>query len=209
MKTKHQESSVFIARINGKDPVAWEELYARYYKALCAYSASLSGDAAASEDIVQELLLKMWQSEISFTVLPELTSYLYRSIYRNSLAYRRDRDNRTSLLKNLHEQRLRHEGGGSARSETDEETELAAGIVEEEIIRRLYNNIRALPSEQRRIITLSIAGVKGEEIARRLGISINTVKTQKYRGYRSLRLRLSKFFLLWSWVFALLWKESL
>lgn len=208
MKTKHQESSVFIARINGKDPVAWEELYARYYKALCAYSATFSGDATAAEDIVQELLLKMWQTEISFTVLPELTTYLYRAVYRNSLAYRRDRDNRTSLLKNLHEQRLRHEGERSGRPEADEEAELAAGIVGEEIIRRLYNDIRALPSEQRRIITLSIAGVKGEEIARRLGISINTVKTQKYRGYRSLRLRLSKFFLLWSWALALFWKGT-
>ena len=42
------------------------------------------------------------------------------------------------------------------------------------------------------------------EIARRLGISINTVKTQKYRGYRSLRLKLSKFFFLFGSLFALL-----
>ena len=40
------------------------------------------------------------------------------------------------------------------------------------------------------------------EIARRLGIS--TVKTQKYRGYRSLRLKLSKFFFLFGSFFALL-----
>ncbi len=66
-------------------------------------------------------------------------------------------------------------------------------MVGEEVIRRLYSDIRALPSEQSRIIRLSIAGFKGAEIARRLGISINTVKTQKYRGYRSLRLKLSKF----------------
>lgn len=76
--------------------------------------------------------------------------------------------------------------------------ELLAGMVGEEVIRRLYSDIHALPAEQSRIIRLSIAGFKGSEIARRLGISINTVKTQKYRGYRSLRLRLSKFFFLFT-----------
>ena len=43
----------------------------------------------------------------------------------------------------------------------------------------------------------------GEIIARRLGISINTVKTQKYRGYRSLRLKLSKFVFLFGSLLAL------
>ena len=84
------------------------------------------------------------------------------------------------------------------------DTELLAGMVGEEVIRRLYSDIHALPSEQSRIIRLSIAGFKGAEIARRLGISINTVKTQKYRGYRSLRLKLSKFFFLFGSLLALL-----
>ena len=66
-----------------------------------------------------------------------------------------------------------------------------------------YSDIRALPSKQSRIIRLSIAGFKGAEIARRLGISINTVKTQKYRGYRSLRLKLSKFVFLFGSLLAL------
>ena len=75
------------------------------------------------------------------------------------------------------------------------------------MIRHLYNGIQSLPPEQRRIILLSIAGVKGEEIARRLGISINTVKTQKYRGYRTLRNRLGKLLGLGGWIIYVLWKD--
>ena len=107
MERRPTESEKFVNRVNGKEPAAWEELYARYYKALCAYSASLTGDAAFAEDLVQELLLRMWQSDRTFSVLPELAAYLYRSVYRNSLAYRRDRSNRESLLRNMHEQSLR------------------------------------------------------------------------------------------------------
>lgn len=203
MEINRTESEEFVNRINGKEPAAWEELYARYYKALCGYSASLTGDASFAEDLVQELLLRMWQSERTFSVLPELAAYLYRSVYHNSLAYRRDRSNRESLLRNMHEQRVREEVS-PPHTDSEEESELLAGMVGEEVIRRLYNDIHALPSEQSRIIRLSIAGFKGAEIARRLGISINTVKTQKYRGYRSLRLKLSKFFFLFSSLFALL-----
>ncbi len=203
MEINRTESEEFVNRINGKEPAAWEELYARYYKALCGYSASLTGDASFAEDLVQELLLRMWQSDRTFSVLPELAAYLYRSVYHNSLAYRRDRSNRESLLRSMHEQRVRDEIS-PPHTDPEEESELLAGMVGEEVIRRLYNDIHALPSEQSRIIRLSIAGFKGAEIARRLGISINTVKTQKYRGYRSLRLKLSKFFFLFSSLFALL-----
>ena len=59
--------------------------------------------------------------------------------------------------------------------------------VKEEIIRQLYHHIEELPTEQRRIILLRIEGYTWEEIAERLGISINTVKTQKARSYRFLR----------------------
>ena len=203
MELKRTETEDCVTRINGKDPDAWEELYVRYYKALCSYSASLAGSPATAEDLVQELLLKLWQSDRTFSVLPELTAYLYRSVYHNSLAYRRDCSNRESLLRSMHEQSLR-EGGTPPHADPEADMEQLAGLVGEEVIRRLYSDIHALPAEQQRIIRLSIAGFKGAEIARRLGISINTVKTQKYRGYRSLRLRLSKFFFLFSSLLALL-----
>lgn len=164
MEINRTESEEFVNRINGKEPAAWEELYARYYKALCGYSASAHGDAAFAEDLVQELLLRMWQSDRTFSVLPELAAYLYRSVYHNSLAYRRDRSNRESLLRNMHEQRVRDEIS-PPHTDPEEESELLAGMVGEEVIRRLYNDIHALPSEQSRIIRLSIAGFKGAEIA--------------------------------------------
>lgn len=203
MEIRPTESEEFVSRVNGKEPVAWEELYARYYKgALCLFGVAY-GDAAFAEDLVQELLLRMWQSDRTFSVLPELAAYLYRSVYHNSLAYRRDRSNRESLLRNMHEQQVRDEVS-PPHFDPEADTGLLAGMVGEEVIRRLYSDIHALPSEQSRIIRLSIAGFKGAEIARRLGISINTVKTQKYRGYRSLRLKLSKFFFLFGSFFALL-----
>lgn len=62
--------------------------------------------------------------------------------------------------------------------------------VKEEAIRQLYFYIEELPAEQRRIILLRIEGHPWDEIASKLGVSINTVKTQKSRSYKFLREKL-------------------
>lgn len=72
----------------------------------------------------------------------------------------------------------------------EDEDMIYALTVKEEIIRQLYHYIEELPAEQRRIILMRIEGYTWEEIAERLEISINTVKTQKSRSYKFLREKL-------------------
>jgi RNA polymerase sigma-70 factor (ECF subfamily) len=50
-----------------------------------------------------------------------------------------------------------------------------------------YLYIDELPSEQRKVIRLSIDGLSVNEIAEKLGISVNTVKTHKKRSFKQLR----------------------
>lgn len=47
-----------------------------------------------------------------------------------------------------------------------------------------------LPKDRREIILLSLKGYSGNEIAETLGITINTVKKQKNRGFKYLREKL-------------------
>ena len=54
--------------------------------------------------------------------------------------------------------------------------------------------IDRLPSERRRIVELSMAGHTQEEIAEKLKISVNTVKTQKRKAFAFLRAELQHLF---------------
>ena len=81
----------FIQGINNKDPRAWKELYRFYYGALCNYSSSIINEASVAEDIVQECLIMVWKSDLYFQDIKILTSYLYKSIYNNTLKYIRDK----------------------------------------------------------------------------------------------------------------------
>ena len=111
--------------------------------------------------------------------IKELTNYLYRACYNNTLLYIRNNQIHDTILSSLAEE----EG-------VEDEDMIYALTVKEEIIRQLYCHIEELPAEQRRIILMRIEGYTWEEIAERLDISINTVKTQKTRSYKFLRERL-------------------
>ena len=79
--------------------------------------------------------------------------------------------------------------------EDDTESALNA-IIEEEVHREIIAAIDKLPPERRRVVELSMVGYSQEEIAEKLNISVNTVKTQKRKAYAFLREELQHLFVL-------------
>lgn len=167
-----------LEQINRKDLKAWQRLYDAFYPALCSYVNNIVKDADNAQDIVQEILIKIWHSEHIFQDVKELTWYLYRAAYNNALYFLR--------TQNSHQQRL----GKMPVEECEMPDEQFALTVQEELIRQIYVYIEDLPEERKKIILLSLKGHSGNEIAEILGISIHTVKTQKNRSFKYLREKL-------------------
>ena len=63
-------------------------------------------------------------------------------------------------------------------------------ILEEEVHAMVYDAIKDLSERSRRVVILTMEGLSNPEIAKELGVSVNTVKTIKLRAYRVLRERL-------------------
>ena len=155
------------------------DLFDSFYAALCVYVSKILPVPDAVEDLVQEVFISVWEGKRTFSDIKELTNYLYRACYNNTLLYIRNNQIHDTILSSLAEE-----------ESVEDEDMIYALTVKEEIIRQLYYYIEELPSEQRRIILMRIEGYTWEEIAERLEISINTVKTQKTRSYKFLRERL-------------------
>lgn len=164
--------------VNHKDAKAWEKLYASYYAPLCAYVDGIVRNAEAAKDIVQDTLIRIWDSDRKFPDVKELTWYLYRASCNNALYYLRTRNFRRRALQAM----------DVLEAEMPEEQ--FALTVQEELVRQLYVYMEDLPEERRKILSLSIQGYSGNEIAALLDISINTVKTQKNRAFKYLREKL-------------------
>ena len=69
---------------------------------------------------------------------------------------------------------------------------------EEEVYRLLFKSIDQLPPRCREIFVLQMEGKKNEEIAQTLGLSIETVKTQKKRAVQAIKKRMGSLFFLTS-----------
>ena len=174
------KDDLIVAGVNQKDKGIWREFYDRYYAALCSYVEKILFLTDAVEDLVQEVFISVWEGKRTFSDSRELTNYLYRACYNNALLYIRNHQIHDSILNGLPQE-----------EDFEDEEMLYALTVKEEAIRQLYFYIEELPAEQRRIILLRIEGHSWDEIASRLGVSINTVKTQKSRSYKFLREKLA------------------
>ena len=87
--------------VNQKDLKAWETLYASYYAALCSYADGIVKDSDTAQDIVQDTLIRIWNSDRTFLDIKELTWYLYRSTYNNALFHLRTQASRQNILRKM------------------------------------------------------------------------------------------------------------
>ncbi|MDR2414168.1 MAG: RNA polymerase sigma-70 factor [Odoribacteraceae bacterium] len=173
----------YLAALNKKERKAWEHLYREYYASLCTYVYRIVRDRDSAEDIVQDTLINIWRSGHSFQEGREFNSYLYRSVYLNSVQFLRTRG-----LHEAHLSRVQQEFGGR-------EDDLAFSI-REELVRKLRAAIDEMPGQRGKIMQLALEGLPGKEIAEQLGITIHTVKTQKRLALAHLRERLGKMYFL-------------
>lgn len=172
------DSDEILRGVNEKDAKAWEKLYASYYAVLCSYADGIVKDADEAQDIVQDTLIRIWNADRKFPDMENLTWYLYKAVYNNAVFYLRSRNIRQHALLKMD------------IPELEMPEEQFALTVQEELVRQLYVYIEELPEERKKILLLSIQGHSGNEIAEKLRISINTVKTQKSRAFKYLKNKL-------------------
>lgn len=172
-----EESVKFLYGINTKQEKAWQHLYAEYYSPLCCYALKILKDREHAMDVVQGVIIRLWEANTYFEDMPSFRGYLYRAVYHNCLKVLRDR--------NIQEQCL------ARHAQEDGIGGDLGAVIEEEVIRKLRNVIARMPEKRREVILLCLEEKKVEEIGEILGISINTVKKHKKEAYQYIRKVLS------------------
>lgn len=163
-----------LEQINSKKIEGYKYLYDNYFASLCSFSAHFVGNRDEAEDIVQEVIIRIWNGRATFNSLAALTSFLYVSVKNASLNTIRDHS------KECH-------GVDGCNCFAAEDKIVDQLMIEEEFYRHIYAEVNKLTPERRNIILLSIEGFSNQEIAEKTGVSVNTVKTLKLKTYRLLR----------------------
>lgn len=173
----------FIQRINSKKVSAFKELFNEFYNSLVLFAMKFVEQQDVAEDVVQDLFVFIWERDTTYSSYMGLKTFLYNSVRNNCLDYLKHRNVEKRYVSLL-------------SSGTNEDDGLDDKIMKEELYRMLIEAINELPGRCREIFEYHMKGKRNEEIARDLGLSIMTVKTQKKRAVRYLKERLGENYLI-------------
>jgi RNA polymerase sigma-70 factor (ECF subfamily) len=160
-----------MARVRNRDAAAFEAIYDGYHRLVYGVAMRMLGDVAAAEDVTQAVFLKIWSAPQLFES-GNFAGWLVR-ITRNR------------ALDLLRSKSYRHEDLPEAQPAEEMLEETAFAHIDADRVRAA---LAQLPDDQRTLIeTGFFGGVTHEEMARRLGIPLGTVKTRIRAGLRKLR----------------------
>ena len=157
------------------DADAFEALYDKYSRLVYGVAFRVLADAAAAEDVTQGVFLKIWRSPDAFRG-GNLEGWLVRVARNAAIDVVRARTARPEV----------EFPASLPEEETLEETAFAK--LENERVRRA---VAELAEGERALIELGFfGGVTHQELARRTGIPLGTVKTRIRTALRKLRAML-------------------
>lgn len=163
---------LFLA-IKNDDYISYNTLFTYYYAPLCQYVYSLLKDKEDTEDVVQELFLRLWNNRRKITIEENMSGYLYKMAKNRTLNHIRFQSKYKAILE-------KQEGDMSGYEDDRLESK--------EIRMALYDCIDRLPGRLKEVLLLHrIKELKQKEISEKLNISIQTIKNQIWMSLQKLR----------------------
>jgi len=164
---------ILIAGIKKSDYASYNQLFVRYYSRLCAFVFGITQNYNSSEDVVQELFIRLWTNRHKLEISESISGYMYRSSKNAALNHLRTEKNRQKSIENFPAQDW----------QTDESL---IELVEFSVY--LQQCIDQLPERSRDVFLKSrFEGLKQKEISDQLGISVKTIKNQIWKSLQYLK----------------------
>ena len=158
----------------------FEQLFKEHFKSLYAYAFTILKNEAVAEETVQHVFYKVWEKKVPDNIQISLKAYLYKAVYHESLNYLKHQKIKARHQLHVMHQSKNHIDQGASRK-----------ILVKELEEKLRDAMNALPQQCRTIFQLSrFEGLKYQEIADQLGISVKTVENQMGKALKQLRVKL-------------------
>jgi len=174
-----EDESIVVSRLRSKDKAAFALVFNANYGALIAYAMRFLDEREDAEEIVQDVFVKFWDKCADLAPDSSIKSYLYRSVHNTCLNQLKH-----DKVKDAYRQHVIHflEKSAEMNTEHPDPDKLRAEIM---------GAIDELPPRCSEIFKLSrLEGLKYQEIADHLEISVKTVEVQMGKALRVLREKL-------------------
>jgi len=161
---------------------AYDQLFERYFRVLYNFSLNYVKDAAVAEELVMDLMLKVWQKRHQLEINGDVGAYLFRAMKNVMFNFIRKRQLATVDIDTMSDKLA------LAENNTD-------GELEYKELQKVYHlKINQLSPQRKKIFQLS----REEEmtylqIAEKMSISVNTVKSQMLFTLKFLREHMKEY----------------
>ena len=156
---------------------AFDTVFLRYYPALCAYARQFL-NAEDARDIVQNLMVWLWENHEMLVIESTLRSYLFSAV-------------RNSCLTELHKKEIRRKAHHQIHQKLQHLFDDPDFYVADELATKIEAAVEALPETYRDAFVKNRFEQKTyNEIARELGVSAKTVDYRISQALKQLRVAL-------------------
>jgi RNA polymerase sigma-70 factor (family 1) len=178
---RYEEKELLQQASQGSE-IAFTTLFHSYKHRLYGYMLRLTGSPEMSEDVVQDVFMKLWNQRATLATIDHFSAYLFRMAQHRAInAFRR-----------MSMEALLVSDRSLQPPVTDLNVEEAIAL--KDVQQLLHKVVAQLPPQQKLVYTLSREqGLKHEEIAQHLRISLSTVNKHMVLALRTIRKQLSSY----------------
>ncbi|MCR9011891.1 MULTISPECIES: RNA polymerase sigma factor [Gabonibacter] len=174
-----------IKSLKQGDPLCVKMMFDNYYQALSVYVLRYIDSFQDAEDLVQDVFISFWENKKGTRFVGSVRGYLFGSVKKAALKFL-ERSGRF-----IFEEIENHLNSLPERLENLSEEEIRLRQ------HRLQKEIDRLPEKCREVfVSIVLEDMSYKEVAQKLSVSMNTVKTHYSRALKQLREELDAIVLL-------------
>ncbi|MDP4276117.1 MAG: RNA polymerase sigma-70 factor [Bacteroidota bacterium] len=179
------QEKIILLQLKAGNDQAFRYIFTHYYVSLCKVADFYVNDSSVAENIVEDLMLYLWENHESVEIRTSLKGCLFSAVRNRSINY---------IQKAYVMRETSFPDDIEAFGPADNELNPFDKMIEEELESKIRLCIEQLPDECRTVFTLSrYENLTYEEIAKQLGISVNTVYYHIRNALVALRKNLSEY----------------
>ena len=181
-----------MLRVKAGDEPAFEYLVQKYRRPMVGFMFRMSHNAAAAEDLAQEVFLRVYRSRSGYEASAKFTTWLYR--IATNLAVNHARDTRHERPENMVSLDEPDEETGTRMDVADSSLTAEQAILRRERMAAIRAKVQGLPERQRlAVIMHKYQQMDYRQIAEVLKLSESATKSLLFRAYETLREQLREF----------------
>lgn len=175
------EEANILEKIKEGENSAFEYIYHKFYTPLCVFATRITGNQNIAEEIVQEIIIKIWEKRENIKIEKNFKAYLFRAVHNSCINFIKKKGKESECLLRI------------AHKLMDLYLDKSENIIYNELEEHVNNAIEELPEQTKIIFKQSrYDGLKYHEIAKKEGISIKGVEFHISKALQLLKDKLKE-----------------